>query len=180
MDFKKAIKELKKENVHCWRESDKVFWVTDTYFLIRMDQEQFNLFKSKYSSLKRNAYIPDLDIGQSVATYGKKLRKKAADINALFEDDEKLEIVEMPDISIGDLELYYGENFLGCLKKDNSEVFRGNLAKSKGKLSIVWFYNEENEIIGAIMPVRPEIGQISEDFRKINKILESRGDNNEN
>jgi len=49
MNFKLAVKLLKKNDVHCWRKSKSEYCVTNTFFMIKLNTNQFNKFKSKYS-----------------------------------------------------------------------------------------------------------------------------------
>jgi hypothetical protein len=158
MKIKKAIKELKKDNVHCWRKEENTYWVTNTYFIVKMDQDQFNLFKSKFSSLKRNPYIPDLEVGEKLSTYDKSLMNNTPNIESLFEGLEDFRSAEVSSFVFNsEFRLYYNENFVGLMQENYYQIFNDHSCKvrdAESPYSIIAFYNKNDELAGMAMPVR--------------------------
>lgn len=173
MKIKKAIKELKKDNVHCWREEENTYWVTNTYFLIRMNQNQFNIFKSKYSSLKRNAYIPDLEVGDKCSTYGMTLSGDGPDIGELFEKLDSFEPAKASKFIFDDeYRLYYTNNCVGVMQDNYYQIFEGYQLKIKSEISIVAIYSDNGNLVGLVMPVRPDRFELNKELKDLLNALE--------
>jgi hypothetical protein len=170
MNTKKAIKVLKNGDVHCWREEEDTYWVTDTNFMVRLTQRQFERFKSKYSSLKRNAYIPDLDIGEKCSTYGMTLKGDGPDFERLFEDIEKYKPAEVSEfVFAGVYRVHYTEKIIGVMQEKYYQIFSDcecKLHDITDPLSMIAFYSDE-KIVGLVMPCRGHEDGLNEKLKQL-------------
>jgi len=126
-----------------------------------LNKRQFNKFKSKYSSLKRNAYIPDLKIGEKVSTLGSGLRDKSPNMESILDEIDDLKNVEITNfIYKNEIEarLYEINNQKGFLDNKMYQIFKDYEMKTKNKLETCFFFDEDN-CIGVLMPIKPDIDQ---------------------
>ncbi|SFL09795.1 hypothetical protein [Halanaerobium salsuginis] len=176
MKIKKAIKELKKGNLHCWREGKKTYWVTDKFLLVKMNQKQFNLFKSKYSSLKRNAYIPDLEVGEKCSTYGMMLDDGGPDFENLFESLDKFRPAKVSDFVFdNDKRVYYSEGFVSVISEDYYQVFEEYECEvnNDDKFSPVAFYKGNGELVGIVAPIELKTNEKESLYSGLDALLNS-------
>lgn len=177
MKIKKAIKELKKRNLHCWREDERTYWITDSFLLVKMNQRQFNFFKSKYSSLKRNAYIPDLEVGEKCSTYGTTLNDGGPDFEKLFEDLEKFRPAEISEfIFDNDNRIYYSDDFVSVISENYYQVFEGyecEISREDNKFSPVAFYKGNGELVGVVAPIDLKISEKERLYSGLDSLLNS-------
>jgi hypothetical protein len=163
MKIKKAIKELKKGDLHCWREDERTYWVTDSFLLVKMNQKQFNFFKSKYSSLKRNAYIPDLEVGEKCSTFGTMLNDGGPDFEKLFATLDKYRPAEVSDfIFDNDKRIYHSGVFVSVISEKYYQIFEEHeceINSENKRFTPVAFYKNNGELVGMVGPIELKLDE---------------------
>lgn len=165
MDGKKLAQLFRKSNRMIIKRDKDCFWVTDTYALVKMDNMLTSDFIAKWNSYKSTDNIPFLEEDNiyDISYTGSRFIKNKDPIGKVLKastDDDLIE-VSLTDLSkIIDgkpkrIFKYYDN--LGLI--DNKYLFiidglTPEKIKTKGKLSPLVLFDDNENTIGLIMPVR--------------------------
>ena len=171
MELKRVYNLFKKNDVLViWREDENKYWLTNTYMLVMLTQEQFNWFKCKYSGLKNNPYIPDLEAGEIIRNNYGNLIDDGPDVSKLINDgNEKLEVTFTNTIFQAKLDehIYFTDEFVGIVDNEYFKVFGQEYQfKTSGVRKPIFVYSQSN-IIGALMPLDARRSQYMENINNI-------------
>ena len=142
-----------------WRKGEDEYLVTNTYLIIRLDQQTFNKMKAKYSSYKNTPYVKELGIDEFVSIYNKSITdQEKPNLEEVLDDSgAKKAIVTKLILNQGDKNLLYvvdGE--FGMISKKYFDLFGYDKKyKTVNTRSPLMVYDVE-KLIAAVMPIRNE------------------------
>ena len=162
MDGKKLAQLFRKSNRMIIKRDKDCFWVTDTYALVRMDNMLASDFIAKWNSYKSTDNIPLLEDGDiyDISYSGSRFIKKKDPIGkvlkaATVDDLKDITLTGLSKIVDGEPKRIFksGES-LGLIDNKYLFIIDGKSIKTKGKLSPLVLFDDNENTIGLIMPVR--------------------------
>lgn len=179
MNYRKLAQLMKNEYfIVVWREEENKYWVSDGIILVRLDQDTFNKFKSKYSAYKNNPYIRDMEVGEKVQVTRAGLLDQGPDIEAVLEGAEDAEDITITkflfitDDTDPSTIMYIGNGFYGLLNVDYFNLFGWDYEyKTSDGLKPVYVIDRNEEVAGIIMPMWITGLELEEEIEKIKGVI---------
>jgi hypothetical protein len=178
MNGNKLAQKLRTEDTLLIEKTENYYWISNTYFAVRLNNYDFNNFISKYNSYKSTESFRELPETGQVLDYklnDYEIKEKTPVSNVInFLSNLKETIITNINIQSGSqlMRVYQVNNEIGYLdnnynwlleETDNKQVF------AEGLLKPVVFKNKNEEINLLIMPLRGQGGNsLEEELSKLN------------
>ena len=169
---KKLAKVLRKSRQLIIEKRDDCYYVSDTYMLVKLNNNEFEDFFSKYNSYKSTSNIP-FEIESTVSVtrgndFSKSKSKLDTVIDTVKEADKHVEITEFTrDIGSEEVRIFKVNNEIGIFNKKYEFLLdQGEEYKSKGIKNPI-FILKDHEVQAIIMPVRNRDKSIKDRFREL-------------
>jgi len=174
MDGKKLAKQFRKSNRMIIKRANDSYWVTDTYALVKLDNMEATDFISKWNNYKSTDNIPLLEKGDiyDLSYSGSKFIKNRDPIGKVLKASTADDLIE---VSLTDLSkiidgnpkrIYKYDDNLGLIDSKYLFIVAGKSIKTKGRLSPLVLFDDNENIAGLLMPVRAK-AEIKEELKKI-------------
>lgn len=155
-----------------WRKEEDVYWVTDTYSIVKFNQQQYQNFRFKWSSYKTKPYIPDLEVEKEIETHGIDFDEGNYKIQTIITENSDIDL-EISKLSFNGNRVTMADD-INLVSEEYVEVYDLEFNKCKtykGLNTPIHVYNYDNEQIAVVMPIRIKKEKFIQEINKIRSIL---------